>query len=119
MFSSGDNQNGIGLKWVQWSLPEGREGDSLWTHSVGFNTVSKAKMYPVTVKVWNGKEQVCMHDILLIGLLFWLRVTVKDHMLKTGTLSFFLVKLTFHCLDIMTAKLLTRFKIVLVYIERC
>jgi hypothetical protein len=58
MFSSGDNQNGIGSKWVEWPLPQGRESDSLWTHNVGLNTVSKAKMYPVTVKAWNGKKQV-------------------------------------------------------------
>jgi hypothetical protein len=58
MFSSGDNKNGIGSKWVQWPLPRGRESDSLWTHSVGLNTVSKAKMHSVTVKAWNGKEQV-------------------------------------------------------------
>jgi hypothetical protein len=58
MFSSGNNQNGIGSKWVQWPLPQGRESDSLWTHSVGRTTVSKARMHPVTVKAWNGKEQV-------------------------------------------------------------
>ncbi|CAB4007783.1 Hypothetical predicted protein, partial [Paramuricea clavata] len=62
MFSSGDNQNGIGSKWVQWPLPQGRKSDSLWTHSVGRTTVSKARMYPVTVKAWNGKEQVCYQN---------------------------------------------------------
>ncbi|CAB3991342.1 Hypothetical predicted protein [Paramuricea clavata] len=62
MFSSGDNQNGIGSKWVQWPLPRGRENDSLWTHSVGLNTVSKAKMYRVIVKAWNGKKQVCYQN---------------------------------------------------------
>ena len=58
MFSSGDNKNSIGSKWVEWSLPQGRESDSLWTHSVGRNTVSQAKMHPVTVEAWNGQKQV-------------------------------------------------------------
>jgi hypothetical protein len=73
MFSSGNNKNGIGSKWVQWPLPHGRESDSLWTHSVGRTTVSKASMYPVTVKAWNGKGQVwytrCNVD--KFGLLLW------------------------------------------------
>ena len=58
MFSSGDNQRSIGSKWVQWSLPEGRESDSLWTHSIGHRTVKKAKMHRVTVKAWNGNTKV-------------------------------------------------------------
>ena len=63
MFSSGDSKTGIGSKWVQWPLPFGRESNSLWTHSVGFSTVSKAKMFSVTVQAWNGKQQVCYTDI--------------------------------------------------------
>ncbi|XP_028392656.1 uncharacterized protein LOC114517196 [Dendronephthya gigantea] len=62
MFSSGDNQTTIGSKWVQWSLPEGRESDSLWTHSVGYETVKKAKMYHVTVNAWNGNTKVCYQN---------------------------------------------------------
>ena len=58
MFASGDNQIGIGSKWVQWSLPAEREADSFWTYAVGFNTVYNAKMHPVTVKFYDGKEQV-------------------------------------------------------------
>ena len=58
MFASGDNQIGIGSKWVQWSLPEDREVDSFWTYAVGFRAVSNAKMRPVTMKFYDGKEQV-------------------------------------------------------------
>ena len=58
MLSSGDSQNGIGSKWVKWPLPQGRESSSLWTHSLGLGTVSKAKMNRVTVTAWNGQQQV-------------------------------------------------------------
>jgi hypothetical protein len=33
------------------------------------NTVSKAKMYPVTVKAWNGKKQVWYTNINKFSLL--------------------------------------------------
>ena len=62
MFASGDNQFGIGSKWAQWSLPDEREMDSFWTYSVGFSTVSKAKMYPVSVKFYDGQEQYCFQN---------------------------------------------------------
>ena len=62
MFASGDNQIGIGSKWAQWSLPEYREIDSFWTYSVGYSAVSKAKMYPVSVKFYDGQEQSCFQN---------------------------------------------------------
>lgn len=57
MIASGD-VNGIGTKWVRWTLSAGRIADTLWTHSVSRTIVSQAKMEQVSVISNTGDEQV-------------------------------------------------------------
>ena len=35
MLYSAEKINGLGSKWVMWRLPEDREEESFWNHSVG------------------------------------------------------------------------------------
>jgi len=58
MLSSGERMDGLGSKWVMWTLPSDREKDSLWNHSVGYATVKTAVQTPVMVYAWNGKKKV-------------------------------------------------------------
>ena len=58
MLASGENPNGIGQEWVQWSLPAKRKSKTLWTHDVGLENVSASQMNPITVKSSNGVEEV-------------------------------------------------------------
>lgn len=58
MIASGDNVNGIGTKWVRWTLPVERRADTLWTHSVSRTIVSRAKMEQVSVISNTGDGQV-------------------------------------------------------------
>ncbi|XP_028392634.1 uncharacterized protein LOC114517176 [Dendronephthya gigantea] len=61
-FSSGENRNGIGLFWVQWALPDGRDSQRLWKHSIGIGAVLKERMESVIVTAWNGRIQRCFQN---------------------------------------------------------
>ena len=58
LLSSGERMDGLGSKWVMWSLPGGREKDSFWRYSVGPSSVKAAVQKPVKVYAWNGNKKV-------------------------------------------------------------
>ena len=58
LLSSGERMDGLGSKWVMWSLPGGREKDSFWRYSVGPSSVKAAVQKPVKVYASNGNKKV-------------------------------------------------------------
>ena len=58
MFSSGENPQGIGRRWVRWQLPEHRDYSTWWNHRVGYSRVEKANQTQVTVTAWDGSTKV-------------------------------------------------------------
>ena len=60
MLSSGERADGLGSKWVTWTLPGDREKDSFWNHSVGPSTVKAAVKTPVMLYAWNGNKEVSL-----------------------------------------------------------
>ena len=58
LLSSGERTDGLGSKWVMWTLPGDREKHSFWNHSVGASAVKAAVKTPVMVYAWNGNKKV-------------------------------------------------------------
>jgi len=58
LLSSGEREDGLGSKWVMWTLPGDREKDSFWNHSVGASAVKAAVKTPVMLYAWNGNKKV-------------------------------------------------------------
>eukprot|EP00058_Branchiostoma_floridae_P010599 XP_002596087.1 hypothetical protein BRAFLDRAFT_118056 [Branchiostoma floridae] len=60
LMSNGDNDHGVGSRWVKWQLPEGRTAGSLWNHSVQSSVPDK--LTPVVVTSWDGEKTVCYQN---------------------------------------------------------
>ena len=58
LLSSGERADGLGSKWVMWTLPGDREKHSFWNHSVGASAVKAAVKTPVMAYAWNGNKKV-------------------------------------------------------------
>ena len=58
LLSSGERADGLGSKWVMWTLPGDREKHSFWNHAVGASAVKAAVPTPVMVFAWNGNKKV-------------------------------------------------------------